>query len=69
MDETKRSRRILRLKQVRDVTGLCTSAIYARIADGAFPRQVPLGGRAVGWFEDEIDTWLEQCGASRDKVD
>ena len=41
-------------------TGLSRSTIYARIAEGAFPRPIDLGGgRAVGWIESEIDAWLQ----------
>ena len=26
---------------------------------GKFPRPIPLGERAVGWLEAEIDSWIE----------
>ena len=52
--------RILRRKQVESRTGLSRSTIYARIAEGSFPRPIDLGGgRAVGWLESEIDAWLQ----------
>lgn len=51
---------ILRRKQVEARTGLSRSAIYAGVADGSFPKQVPLGGRTVGWIESEIDAWLQE---------
>ena len=51
---------ILRLPEVRRSTGLSRSTIYARIAEGRFPKPVSLGGRAVGWIEAEIEEWLEQ---------
>ena len=44
----KMTSRILRLPQVLEVTGLSRSTIYLRMADGSFPKQVSLGGRAVG---------------------
>ena len=50
--------RILRLPEVMERTGLSRSTIYLRIEQGRFPRPVPLGGRAVGWIEAEIDAWL-----------
>jgi len=52
--------RILRRREVESRTGLCRSTIYARAADGTFPKPVGLGGRAVGWLELEVDEWLEQ---------
>ena len=29
-------------------------------AEGTFPRPIPLGLRAVGWLESEINAWLDQ---------
>lgn len=52
--------RILRLPNVKTRTGLSGSTIYLRIAEGRFPKPVSLGGRAVGWVEEEITEWLEQ---------
>jgi prophage regulatory protein len=50
---------ILRLKEVQARTGLSRSTIYQRVSNGAFPRQVSLGGqRAVGWVEQEIEEYL-----------
>jgi len=58
--------RIMRLPEVKLVTGLSRSTIYFRIALGAFPKQVSLGGRAVGWLENEIQEWLQlQIDSSR----
>ena len=49
---------ILRRKQVEKRTGLSRSTIYLRIQVGTFPKPVNLGGRAVGWLENEIEAWL-----------
>lgn len=51
---------ILRLPAVKTRTGLSRSTIYLRISEGSFPKPVSLGGRAVGWLEDEIQQWLEE---------
>ena len=51
--------RILRLPIVEDITGWKRSSIYAGMAEGTFPAQIPLGARAVGWDEAEIDAWIE----------
>jgi prophage regulatory protein len=53
--------RILRLPEVKQRTGLSTSSIYRRIAQGLFPRSIPIGPRAVGWLASAIDEWIEQC--------
>jgi prophage regulatory protein len=51
---------ILRLPAVKASTGLSRSTIYLRVAQGAFPQPVSLGGRAVGWLEAEIQEWLQR---------
>lgn len=50
--------RILRLPQVQERVPLSRSRIYALEKMGDFPSRRKLGGRAVGWFEHEIDAWL-----------
>jgi len=44
----------LRRPTVEARTGRKRSAIYQAIADGTFPKPVPLGARAVGWPEHEV---------------
>ncbi len=39
--------------------GLSRSTIYAKMAEGDFPRPIKLGKRAVGWLDSDIDEWLE----------
>ena len=60
--------KILRLKKVKDRTGLSRSTIYLRIQEGTFPRPINLGARAVGWIEHEIEAWLTSCLENRDNV-
>lgn len=50
--------RILRMKDVMKVTGLSRSAIYQKVADDQFPKQIKLGERAAGWLSDEVIGWL-----------
>ena len=54
------SHTILRLPAVKACTGLSRSTIYLRVAEGRFPKPVSLGGRAVGWLENEIQEWLQR---------
>ena len=56
---------ILRLPEVKARTGLSRSTIYARVAEGAFPTPVSLGGRAVGWVASEVEDWLNDLIESR----
>ena len=56
----------LRLPQVKQSTGLSKSTIYARIAEGTFPKQIPIGPRLVVWVESDIQNWIaEQVSAAR----
>lgn len=64
--EQRQVRRILRLREVEMRTGRKKSAIYSGIAAGTFPAPVPLGERAVGWVDDEIEVWIDQRIAARD---
>ncbi|MGH6847623.1 MAG: AlpA family transcriptional regulator [Methylocella sp.] len=59
---------ILRLPAVKTRTGLSRSTIYLRVSQGTFPRPVSLGGRAVGWVEAEIQSWLAERIAARRKA-
>ena len=60
------SHKILRLPTVKALTGLSRSTIYLRISKDEFPAPISLGGRAVGWLENDVDAWLaEKVEASR----
>lgn len=50
--------RIIRLKTVLARTGLSRSTVYRKIADGTFPRQVPISTRGTGWYESTINQWI-----------
>ncbi|MBL1261752.1 MAG: AlpA family transcriptional regulator [Thiotrichaceae bacterium] len=52
--------RILRLPAVKELTGLSRSTIYLRVSKNEFPSPISLGGRAVGWVEEEINLWLTE---------
>ncbi len=57
---------ILRLPDVIKQTGLSRSSIYLRITNHEFPESISLGGRSVGWLQQDIDEWvLEKIEASR----
>jgi prophage regulatory protein len=54
------SKKFLRLPEVKAITGLSKSSIYARIAEGTFPRQIPLGPRIVVWVDADIQNWINE---------
>ncbi|HEY5330421.1 MAG TPA: AlpA family transcriptional regulator [Acidobacteriaceae bacterium] len=52
------SNMILRLPAVKTRTGLSRSTIYARVAEGRFPKPISLGARAIGWIDSEVEAWV-----------
>ena len=61
----KDGRRILRIAGVVAKTGLSRSTLWRLTKAGLFPAPVVLAARAVGWFDDEIDSYLEARAAER----
>ena len=57
--------RVVRLREVMTRTRLSRSTIYVMMAEGRFPRPVPLGDRSVGWIESELEDWLRDRIAAR----
>ena len=47
--------RLIKLKEVINLTALSRSLIYKKMKEGLFPKSVSLGDRAVAWVESEID--------------
>lgn len=54
--------RIIRLKTVLDRTGLSRSALYRKMAEGTFPRQISISTRSTGWRESAINQWIDDPG-------
>ncbi len=49
------SQKIYRLPAVKSQSGLSRSTIYLRIDQRLWTKPISLGGRAVGWPENEVD--------------
>ena len=49
---------MLRLPQVRSITGLGKTKIYELQAEGTFPMRVQLTTRSVAWVEADVQAWL-----------
>jgi len=58
--------RLLRLRDVKEKTGLGSSTIYRRLADGSFPVPRILGPNTVRWLQSEIDAWIKSLPLLRD---
>ena len=48
---------LLRLPDVKAITGLSKSSLYALIREKSFPAPVQLGARAVAWVKSEVKQW------------
>jgi prophage regulatory protein len=63
---------VLRFPEVQKRVGLGRSSIYAAIAKGTFPAPIKLNAgdrsRANGWIPVEIDQYLADRIAERDRV-
>lgn len=59
-------KKILRKKDVRQITGLADTTLWRMEKLGKFPSRLRLGGGAVGWLEDEVEGWIEQKAAERE---
>ena len=65
MSNTTRSLQvILRLKRMKEKTGISGSSIYNKLNprskyyDATFPRPIRLGASSVGWKESDVDAWI-----------
>lgn len=50
--------RMLRMPEIKRITGLPRSTIYRLAGAGTFPASVRLAPRAVGWRESDVAAWL-----------
>ena len=62
MNEGYPTGRIIRMNELVDKVGYAKSTIHALVKDGQFPAPFKLtpNGRAIGWFEETIDQWLQE---------
>lgn len=58
---------LLRLPEVIRRTALSRTAIYRAIAAGTFPRPVKLTERASAWSAAEVERWIAERIAMRDR--
>ncbi|WP_213978876.1 AlpA family phage regulatory protein [Sphingomonas sp. dw_22] len=58
--------RIVRLKTVLTRTGLSRSTLYRKVAEGTFPRQVPISVHGTGWYESAVDRWIANPAGYRE---
>lgn len=57
---------LIKISEVRRITGLSTSTIYERMLSKQFPGQIKLGPRSVAWVKSEVQAWArERINAAR----
>lgn len=52
--------RIIRAKEVQDMTGLSRTTLWRMENKGTFPRRVSLGVGSVGWRLSEVKRWISE---------
>lgn len=58
--------RILRKRDVCEITGMCDNTLRTMEAAGNFPRRFTLnpGGVLVGWKASAVSNWIEERAAA-----
>ncbi len=56
----KPANRIIRAKEVQNLTGLSRTTLWRLEQQNAFPKRVSLGGQSVGWKLNEIQSWIDE---------
>ncbi len=60
--------KLLKLREVEDLTSLKKSTIYGMIQAGSFPPPVKVTGSRSAWPDCEVQEWISKLIASRDGV-
>ncbi|EDW2053708.1 AlpA family transcriptional regulator [Salmonella enterica subsp. enterica] len=58
---------LIRLTEVQRRTGYSKAWIYRLMSNRKFPASVKLGSRAIAFVESEVDEWIAERIAARDK--
>ena len=59
---------LVALREVCAMTSLSRTAINQRRASGAFPKPVPLGEKRIAFVRAEVEAWIADRIAARDRV-
>jgi prophage regulatory protein len=52
--------KLLRMKDLTEMTGFGPDHIYKMIRKGTFPKQIKLSERSSRWIKSEVNTWIEE---------
>ena len=64
--ESRAVERLIRIGEVKRLTGLSTATLYRKISVKEFPRPVRLGANACAWPLSEVQDWIARRIALRD---
>ncbi len=53
------NKKIIKIPEVIEMTGLSKSTIYVLISRGEFPAQLKLSERASGWTLSSVEDWID----------
>ncbi len=56
------SDRLIRFREVMNLTGWGRTSIYRLVEEGRFPKPCKIGLRSVAWKESEIQKYIETAG-------
>ena len=57
--------RLLRRREVEEITGLSRSTIYRMLKTGQFPQSVRIRSRSVRWKLSDINEWMDSKTSGR----
>ena len=60
--------KLLRCREVEEITGLSRAGIYEQMTEGVFPKPVRIGPRAVAWVDSEVAKWQRKRIVERDEA-
>jgi prophage regulatory protein len=58
---------ILKIEEVVKKCHMSRATIYKKAKEGTFPKQIKLSERSSGWLESEINDWIQNRIAEREK--
>ena len=59
------SRNVISTAEVLERTALSRSMLYKLLRQDKFPHPTPMSNRSIGWFEVDIENWLQTKTATR----
>ena len=65
IDQDKPVERLIRIGEVKRLTGLSGATLYRKVSAKEFPRPVRLGATARAWALSEIQDWIANRMAVR----